>query len=252
MQIRCSTTGVHRYRLAACRLPQSCSLQDEWLLPSCRQPSPKRIRVFSGGSVQRERRCGNLDYTIRVGLVSAFGWCAGHGQIHDVGRRKIWLYATEHEVGEVDCGAEWRQFEAKFALCLCHGVQIAVLCEVSRFTNRTAQPVCSMFFFFFFFLPVWWVYFGDAVCAMLQAVTRRSLIPAAWVWSQASPAGICGGLSDTVTGFSTGFSVSPVSIVSPCSVLIQPLRRRYVIVAPLDKRRRRRVRVTPRDWMMGE
>jgi hypothetical protein len=50
---------------------------------------------------------------------------------------------------------------------------------------------------------------------MVQAVSLRFLAAYATVRTRANPCGICGGQSDTETGFSPATSVSPVSIISP-------------------------------------
>jgi hypothetical protein len=49
--------------------------------------------------------------------------------------------------------------------------------------------------------------------AMAQAVSRRPLTAEAWVRSQVSPCEICGGQSDTGTGFSPSCRFSPVNFI---------------------------------------
>jgi hypothetical protein len=51
--------------------------------------------------------------------------------------------------------------------------------------------------------------------AMAQAVSRRPLTAEAWVRSQVSPCGICGGQRGTGTGFSPSTSVVPVNFIPP-------------------------------------
>jgi len=133
---------------------------DSGLLPVKQQclPIARRVAVCkmndpsprAGNRVPRELKClaggpfsGMGDVatwiTIRVGLVSAFGWCAGHGQSDDVERREILRYATEHEVarrtGKAVCFVGRRQIVALVSLfpnacafrcevwrCLCRGM----------------------------------------------------------------------------------------------------------------------------------
>jgi hypothetical protein len=47
---------------------------------------------------------------------------------------------------------------------------------------------------------------------MVQMLSRRSLTAEARVRSRASPCGICGGQSDTGTGFLSAFLVLPLSV----------------------------------------
>jgi hypothetical protein len=56
--------------------------------------------------------------------------------------------------------------------------------------------------------------------AMAQAVSHRPLTAATRVRARAFRCGICGVQSGTGTGFSPIYSVSPVSIVPPPSILI--------------------------------
>jgi hypothetical protein len=50
---------------------------------------------------------------------------------------------------------------------------------------------------------------------MAEAVSRQPVIAEARVRSLVSPFGMCGGQSDTGTGFSSSFSVSPANISPP-------------------------------------
>jgi hypothetical protein len=58
---------------------------------------------------------------------------------------------------------------------------------------------------------IWTPYYG---CAMAQALSLRPPTAEAWVRSQVSPCGICGGQSGTGTGFSPRvFRFSPVNFI---------------------------------------
>jgi hypothetical protein len=66
--------------------------------------------------------------------------------------------------------------------------------------------------------------------AMAQAVSRRSLTAEARVRSRVSPCGVCGGQSDTGTGFFSELSVFPCQFHSTGAPLIVKLGKKNLLI----------------------
>lgn len=78
---------------------------------------------------------------------------------------------------------------------------------------HSLPPYCTLCYFIFQDLYLQIFFQSCMGRAMTQAVINQHLTTDAWVESQASPCGICGGQNDIETGFSPDTSVVPCQIL---------------------------------------